>query len=148
MNNNYHPRAPEWGWEGKLGPCHVHCGQNELSPQLHILEKQLGLPPTECQNSLLLVWIASGLQWPCASHMRFLQHIKNDPTFSFSTEVVHQDDYAWIMCNPEQEHLGTFPCMEGDCESTSPASCSSPKWHTVREGKNKRTKKSLISEVK
>lgn len=49
-------------------------------------------------------------------------------------------------CNPEQEHLGTFPCMEGDCKSAPPASCSSPKWRTEQQ-KEKQTKKSLISEV-
>lgn len=61
-DHNDYPRAPEWGWEGKLGLYHAHCGQNKVSPQMHILGAQFGLLAIQCQNSLLLRLIASGLQ--------------------------------------------------------------------------------------
>lgn len=149
MNNNDHPRTPEWGWEGKLGLCHAHCGQNELFLQLPILGTQFGLPPIEWQNSLLWLlnsfWLA---EWPCANHMRFLQHIKNDPTFSFYTEVVHQDDYAWLTCNPEQEHLGTFSLYGGGLWKYTSCFLLQPQMACrAGEGKTNKTESPLISEV-
>lgn len=139
MNNNDQPRAPEVRKASWVHAMHtvvrmsssLNCTFSRHSLVFHpiTVSEFTGLTP----NSF---WPA---EWPCASHMRFLQHIKNDPTFSFYTEVVHQDDYAQLKCNPEQEHLGTFPYMEGDRESTPPASCSSPKWHAEQE-KEKQTK--------
>lgn len=81
-DHNDHPRAPQWGWEGKLGPCHAHCGQNKVSPQMHILGAQFVLLAIQCQNSLLLRLIASGLQsdlvqvpWDFYSTLKMTQHL-------------------------------------------------------------------------
>lgn len=86
--------------------------------------------------------------WPCASHMRFLQHIKNEPAFSFYREVVHQDDYAWLMCNPEQEHLGTFPYGGGLWKYTSCFLLQPQMACRAREGKINKSITYLRSDIK
>lgn len=146
MNNNDYPRAPEWGWEGELCPCHTHCGQNELSPQLHVLGTQFGLPPIECQNSLLLILIASGLQgdlvqvtWDFYSTLKMNQHL------AFIEKLCIRMIMHGSCVTLSKSTLAPFP-MEGDCESTPPASCFSPKWHAEQE-KEKQIKESLIWEV-
>lgn len=140
MNNNDHPRAPERGWEGKLGPCHAHCGQNELSLQLPILETQFGLPPIEWPNSLLWLPIASSPQsdlvqvmWDFHSTLKITQHLASIQKLCIRM-IMHGSCVTL-----SKSTLALFPCREGDCESTPPASCSSPKWHAEQE-KEKQTK--------
>lgn len=80
-NHSDHPGVSEWGGEGKSGLYHTHGGHSEVFPHLHILGDVVWSSSYRAAGFTAFIpdnfWLA---EWPWASHMRFLQHIKNDPT--------------------------------------------------------------------